>query len=183
MAGRRDLDDDSDNIPESRERNGLLATDAVRDRSRDEASEKCSRGKQADDGTLADGAELSILTESIQEVLVGKETWYALVFATKMIVVRVRHVPEISPDSYPNMKPPMEATAPRKMEITVIFCLPVVAPLLRFPPLGASRVAPSGAVVLFAFRPGILSPRILGMDTIRCYDPEYSRLACLKTRE
>ena len=85
MAGRRDLDDDSDNIPESRDRNGLLATDAVRDRSRDEASEKCSRGKQADDGTLADSAELSILTESIQEVLVSEETWYALVL---MIVVR-----------------------------------------------------------------------------------------------
>lgn len=95
-------------------------------------------------------------------------------------MVRVQDLPEISPDSYPNMKPPMEATAPRKIEIAVIFCLPVVAPSLRFPPLGASRVTPSGAVVFFAFRPGILSPRILGMDTICCYDPRIFEIGLLE---
>lgn len=88
MACRRDFDDDSDNIPESRERNGLFATDAIRDRSRDETSYKSSSGKETDDGTLADCAELSVLTESVQEVLVCKETWHPLIFAN-MIVLRI----------------------------------------------------------------------------------------------
>ena len=86
-----DLNDNTNNVPESRARDGQTATEGIRERSRTQASKECtdtefmldqldigghqvSLREKTDNCSLADGREFSVFAKAGNEVVHGKET-------------------------------------------------------------------------------------------------------------